>query len=156
MVSRGVISREFAGWSSFVKLQILLTPCLHEVRRLFLFMAFQPLLVTYLHTVVVATFFWKNGHPLFDLSFEVFTFDYLFTYCSDFFNSLAIFLTEWPEDRKNRCLSKQCRPSFSWKRRKNKWKKQKYEKRKPTKWEGKLWREKTRVLAHFGKTSKIL
>ena len=43
------------GWSSFMKLQILLTPCLHEVGRLFLFKAFQPLFLTYLHTVVVAT-----------------------------------------------------------------------------------------------------
>ena len=121
------------GWSSFMKLQILLTPCLHEVGRLFLFKAFQPLFLTYLDTVVVATLIswswsflcvlnyyampctynflksishlFKEGHSLFGLSSKVFTFYYSFTYRSDFFNSLAIFLTEWPEDRKNRCLS---------------------------------------------------
>ena len=55
MVSRGFTSREFASRSPFaMKFQILLTPCLH-VRRLFLFKAFQPLLVIYLHTVVLET-----------------------------------------------------------------------------------------------------
>ena len=121
------------GWSSFMKPQILLTPCLHEVGRLFLFKAFQPLFLTYLHTVVVATLIlrswsflcvlnyyatpctynflktishlFKEGHSLFGLSSKVFTFYYSFTYRSDFFNSQAIFLTEWPEDRKNKCLS---------------------------------------------------
>ena len=55
MVSRGFTSREFASRSPFaMKFQILLTPCLH-VRRLFLFKAFQPLLVIFLHTVVLET-----------------------------------------------------------------------------------------------------
>ena len=44
-------------------------------------------------------------HPHLGLSSKVFTqLDHLFTHHSDFFNSLAISLTEWPEDRKNRCL----------------------------------------------------
>ena len=51
------------------------------------------------------TFCEKNGHPLLGLSFKVFTFDYLFGHRSGFFNNLAIFFTEWPEDHKNRCLS---------------------------------------------------
>ena len=50
-------------------------------------------------------FLFQEGHPLFGLSSKVFTSYYSFTYRSDFFNSLALFLTEWPEDRKNRCLS---------------------------------------------------
>ena len=55
MVSRGFTSREFASRSPFaIKFQILLTPCLH-VRPLFLFKAFQPLLVIFLHTVVLET-----------------------------------------------------------------------------------------------------
>ena len=47
----------------------------------------------------------KNGHPVLGLSSKVFTFDHLFTYRSDFFNNLAITLTEWPEELKNRCPS---------------------------------------------------
>ena len=55
MVSRGFTSREFASRSPFaIKFQILLTPCLH-VRPLFLFKAFQPLLVIFLRTVVLET-----------------------------------------------------------------------------------------------------
>ena len=55
MVSRGFTSGEFASRSPFaIKFQILLTPCLH-VRRLFRFKAFQPLLVVYLHTLVLET-----------------------------------------------------------------------------------------------------
>ena len=110
MVSRGFTSREFASRSPFaIKFQILLTPCLH-VRRLFLFKAFQPLLVVYLHTLVLETlilwswsFFYlsvlkiyyaytysffndishtfkKDGHTLLGFSSNVFTFDHLFTY----------------------------------------------------------------------------
>ena len=41
-----------AGRPLLESYQILLAPCLH-VRRLFLFKAFQPLLVIYLHTVVL-------------------------------------------------------------------------------------------------------
>ena len=49
---------------------------------------------------------WKNGHPLLSLFSKVFTFDHLFGRRSDFSNNLAIFfLTGWPEDHKNRCLS---------------------------------------------------
>ena len=94
MVSNGVISREFAVWSSFVKLQILLTPCLHEVRRLFLFMASQPLLVTYLHTVVVATLIlWSWSFlPLCVVEFYVIPCTY------NFFKSTShpFFLKKWP------------------------------------------------------------
>ena len=110
MVSRGFTSGEFASRSPFaIKFQILLTPCLH-VRRLFRFKAFQPLLVVYLHTLVLETlilwswsFFtflsWrfithiltafsitflthlkKDGHTLLGFSSKVFTFDHLFTY----------------------------------------------------------------------------
>ena len=83
-------------------------------------------------------------------------------YRSDFFNSLPISLTEWPENRKTGCLSsralknKQCRPSFSWSSRENKRKRQKKKNknRKPTKWAGKVWREKTRVRAHLGQNFK--
>ena len=35
----------------------------------------------------------------------VFTFDHLFGHRSDFFNNLALFWTEWPENHKNRYLS---------------------------------------------------
>ena len=55
MVSRGFTSREFASQSPFaIKFPNLLTPRL-DVRRLFLFKAFQPLLVIYVHTVVLET-----------------------------------------------------------------------------------------------------
>ena len=47
----------------------------------------------------------KYGHPLLGLSSKVFTFDHLFPYRSDFFNTLATYLAEWPEYRKNKCLS---------------------------------------------------
>ena len=54
MVSRGFTSREFAGPSPFaIKFA---NPSGAHVRRLFLFKAFQPLLVIYLHTVVLETF----------------------------------------------------------------------------------------------------
>ena len=45
-----------------------------------------------------------QGHPLLGLSSKVS--DHLFGHRSDFFNNLEIFfLTEWPEDNKNGCLS---------------------------------------------------
>ena len=47
----------------------------------------------------------KYGHPLLGWSSKVFTFDHLFPYRSDFFNTLATYLAEWPEYRKNKCLS---------------------------------------------------
>ena len=47
----------------------------------------------------------EYGHPLLGLSSKVFTFDHLFPYRSDFFNTLATYLAEWPEYRKNKCLS---------------------------------------------------
>ena len=116
-------------------------PCLHEVcTAFFLFKAFQPLLVTYLHTVVLETLIlwswsflftfqscWIITHILtafsitfliqfvkqrpstpwsfLGLSSNVFTFDHLFTHCSDLFNNLAISLTKWTEYRQHRCLS---------------------------------------------------
>ena len=110
MVSRGFTSREFASRSPFaIKFANFLTPCLH-VCRLFLFKAFQPLLIIYLHTVLLETlilwswsFFFspfclvdllrstafsiiflthlkKDGHTLLGLSSKVCTFDHLFTY----------------------------------------------------------------------------
>ena len=54
MVSRGLTSHEFAGWSSFgIKLAILLTLCLHEVCTAF--SSFQLFLVTYPLTAVLET-----------------------------------------------------------------------------------------------------
>ena len=57
MVSRGFISREFAGRSSSLESwQILLTPCLHEVCTAFFSSRLSKLfLVTYPHTVVLET-----------------------------------------------------------------------------------------------------
>ena len=111
-------------------------PCLHEMcNAFFLFKAFQPLLVTYLPTVVLETLIllsWSffnlsvllNTYSFFDnishsvnkkmaiyslefpgLSSNIFTLDHLFTHHSDVFNSLAISLTKWPEYCENRCLS---------------------------------------------------
>ena len=57
-------------------------------------------LITFLTRVVK-----KYGHPLLGLSSKVFTFDHLFPYRSDVFNTLATYLGEWPEYRKNKCLS---------------------------------------------------
>ena len=67
-----------------------------SMHRLFLFKAFQPLLVIYLHTVGLKTL------KLLGLSSKVFTFDYLFVRRSEFFKSLAVSLTEWPEDCKKK------------------------------------------------------
>ena len=52
----------------------------------------------------ILTQFVKKRPPFLSLSSKVFTFDHLFGHHSDF-NNLAIFffLTEWPEDHKNRC-----------------------------------------------------
>ena len=58
-------------------------------------------LITFLTHVVKK----KYGHPLLGLSSKVFTFDHLFPYRSDFSNTLATYLAEWPEYRKNKCLS---------------------------------------------------
>ena len=128
MVSRGFTSREFADRSSFaINFPNPSAPCLH-MRRLFLFTAFQPLLVIYLHTVVLETLkLWSwiffpflscriITHMLtaFSITFlthlnQKKTAIYFWTpvhlYPSDLFNSLEISVTEWPEDRKNRCLS---------------------------------------------------
>ena len=99
----------------------------------------------------------QNGHPLFGLSSEVFTFDSLFTYRpyrSDFLNSLATVLTEWPEDHKNRCLSSSVGLHFREREEKIN------EKSKNTKTENvrngkeKYGGEKTRVRAHLGQKLK--
>ena len=167
-------------------------PCLHEVcTAFFLFKAFQPLLVTYLHTVVLETlilwswsflftfqscwiithiltafsitfftqFVEKPSHLLLGLSCKVFTFDHLFSHRSDFFNNLTISLTKWTEYRKNRCLSSSTNSvrlhfrEIKWRKLK-KTPKKKNENRKPTKWAGKIWREKICVRAHLGKRLK--
>ena len=47
----------------------------------------------------------KNGLLLLGLSGKVFTFDYLLSHRSDFFNNLTISLTKWTKYRINRCLS---------------------------------------------------
>ena len=92
--------------------------------------AFHPLLVIYRQTVECETLiFWRwrflaiflvellrlylafsitflarfvktDCRPLLGLSSKDFLFDNLFTHLSVFFNNLAIYLTEWPEDRK--------------------------------------------------------
>ena len=62
-----------------------------------------------------------------------------------------LFLTEWPEDHQNRCMSSstnivglQFHQGVE-KIKENDKKKVKYQNRKPTKWAGKVWREKPRV-----------
>ena len=165
--------------------------CLHEVCTIFfLLTAFQPLLVTYLHIVVLETlilwswsflltlqspwiithiltafsitfftqFIKKTGYLLLGLSCKVFAFDHLFSHRSDFFNNLTISLTKWTEYRKNRCLSSSTnivRLHFHERVEKTKENAKKNENRKPTKWTGKIWREKIRVRAHLGKNFKI-
>ena len=55
-------------------------------------------------------------------------------------------MTEWPEDRKNRCLSvstNSAGPHFRERVQKIKENGKKNENRKCTKWAGKVWREKT-------------
>ena len=77
----------------------------------------------------------------------------LFSHRSDFFNNLTISLTKWTEYRKNRCLSSSTnivRLHFRERERENKRKREK-KNRKPTKWAGKIWREKIRARAHLGK-----
>ena len=71
-------------------------------------------------------------------------------------------MTEWPEDRKNRCLSVSTNSAGLHFRervqkikkkqikKKKKKKKKRKENRKSTKWAGRIWREKTRVDAHLG------
>ena len=95
-------------------------------------------IITHILTAFSITFLThlkNNGNPL--LASKVFTFDHLFTYILQ--TSLTVYqfstisLTEWPENRKNRCLTsgalqhKQFRPSFSWRSGKNKRKRQKNE-----------------------------
>ena len=70
--------------------------CLVKLSRIYTYSFFGRILTQFLK---------KNVHPHLGLSSKVFTqLDHLFTHRSDFSNSLAISLTEWPEDRKNRYL----------------------------------------------------
>ena len=55
MVSRGFTSCEFASRLRFAMKFANLSNTMHHVRCLFLFKAFQPLLVIYLHTIVLET-----------------------------------------------------------------------------------------------------
>ena len=146
-------------------------PCLH-VRRLFLFTAFQPLLVIYLHTVVLQTLkLWSwifftflscriITHMLttFSITFlthlnqkktAIYVWTPVHLYRSDLFNSLEISVTEWLEDRKNRCLSvSRNSASLHFRERVQKIKKKPAKKKKrkengkSTKWAGRIWREK--------------
>ena len=96
----------------------------------------------------------KDGHTLLGLSSKVLTFDHLFTYIiQTLVNSLTISLTEWPVDQKNICLSFSTNSVVLYFRDRVETieeNEKKDEKRKPTKWAGKIWREKTRVRAHLG------
>ena len=119
-----------------------------SVHRLFLFKAFQPLLVIYLHTVGLKTL------KLLGLSSKVFTFDYLFVRRSEFFKSLAVSLTEWPEDCKKRCLS--CSTNsvglhFCEIIEKIKENNKKYENRKPSRWAEKYDRKNYAKVHIWGK-----
>ena len=118
------------------------------MHRLFLFKAHQPLLVIYLHTVGLKTL------KLLGLSSKVFTFDYLFVRRSEFFKSLAVSLTEWPEDckEKKRCLS--CSTNsiglhFCEIIEKIKENNKKYENRKPSRWAEKYDRQKLKKYYTF-------
>ena len=70
---------------------------------------------------------------------------------------LTISLTEWPENQKNRCLSFSANSvglHFRDRVEKIKENGKKDENTKPTKWVGKIWREKTRIRAHLGQNFK--
>ena len=100
----------------------------------------------------------KTGYLLFGLSCKVFSFDHLFSHRSDFFNNLTISLAKWTEYRKNRRLSSSrnsVRLHFRKRVEKTKENAKKNEKRKPTKWAGKIWQEKIRVRAHLGKNLHV-
>ena len=121
-----------------------------SVHRLFLFKAFQPLLVIYLHTVGLRTL------KLLGLSSKVFTFDYLFARRSDFFCSLAVSLTEWPEYCK-RCLSRSTNSvglHFCEIIEKIEENNKKHEIRKPSKWAEKYGGKTTRKCTFGAKIKK--
>ena len=118
-------------------------------------------IITHILTAFSVTFFTqfikKTGYLLLGLSCKVFTLDHLFSHRSDFFNNMTISLTKWTEYRKNRCLSfstNSVHLHFRERVEKTKIKRQKNENRKPTKWAGKLWREKIRAGARLGKKFK--
>ena len=105
--------------------------CLEELLLIYL-----PLLTAF--SITFLTHLKKKGHHSLFCLRKSLLFRLLGTcslYRSDLFNSLPISLTEWPENRKNRCLSsralknKQCRPSFSWSSGENKRKRQKKKKK---------------------------
>ena len=66
-------------------------------------------IITHILTAFSITFLThlkRDGHTFLGLSSQVFTFDHLFTYIDQtLVNILTISLTEWPDNRKNRCLS---------------------------------------------------
>ena len=100
----------------------------------------------------------KTGHLQLGLSCKVFTLGHLFSHRSDFFNNLKISLAKWAEYRKNRRLSSSrnsVRLHFRKRVEKTKENAKKSEKRKPTKWAGKIWQEKIRVRAHLGKNLHV-
>ena len=77
--------------------------------EVFFFTSLPCRLITHILTAFSITFLThlkKDGHTLLGLSSKVFTFDHLFTYViQTLVNSLIVSLTEWPKNRKNRCLS---------------------------------------------------
>ena len=81
-------------------------------------------------------------------------FDHLFSHRSDFFNNLTISLTKWTEYRKNRCLSSSTNSVLLRFRERVEKTKENAKNRKPTKWAGKIWREKIRIRVHLGKKFK--
>ena len=184
MVSRGFTSREFTDRSSFaINFPNPSVPCLH-MRRLFLFTAFQPLLVIYLHTVVLETlklwswiFFTFLSCRIITHVLTAFSITFFYTfkpkktaihfwtpvhlYRSHLFNSLALSVTEWPEDRKSRCLSVSTNSAgLHFRERVQKIKKKRQKKTKQTnkqtnekktyKMGRKVWREKNSRWCTFG------
>ena len=84
-----------------------------DIVKLKLFFTFQSCwIITHILTAFSITFLTQfvkqrlfTPWSFLGLSSNVFTFDHLFTHCSDLFNNLAISLTKWTEYRQHRCLS---------------------------------------------------
>ena len=149
MVSRGFSSREFAGRSSF-QYKVCKSFWHHVCMKCAPPFSLQGFKVIYLHTVGLRTL------KLLGLSSKVFTFDYLFARRSDFFNSLAVSLTEWPEYCK-RCLSRSTNSvglHFCEIIEKIEENNKKHEIRKPSKWAEKYGGKTTRKCTFGAKIKK--
>ena len=105
----------------------------------------------------------NNGHPLLGLSSKVFTFDHLFTYILQ--TSLTVYQFLWLNGQKTvktdawalmpYSTNSVGLPDFHEVEDKIKESGKENESRKPTKWAGKIWREKIAYVNIWGKTSKI-